>query len=136
MINKVTKFIIFHVTNAHAYGERTINKKLIYRKQIARQCAQNTSTASNSVTVKCRLRVTKGHWKRNHWIYHIRLTSLLLELFDVEYYRDLKMRVKGHSRSWNIVLFESLGTVSYSDSRSNYGRMFSRFGDIQHQRMA
>jgi len=28
-----------------------------------------------TVTLKSRLRVTQGHWKRNHWIDHTRLTS-------------------------------------------------------------
>jgi len=35
-----------------------------------------------------------------------------VELFDVEYYRDLEMWVRGHSRSLIMVPFESLGTVS------------------------
>ena len=35
---------------------------------------------------------------------------LLFELFDVEYYRDLEMWVRGRSRS------SKMGTVSYSDS--------------------
>jgi len=39
-----------------------------------------------------------------------------VELFDVKYYRDLEMWVWGHSRSFEVVLFESLSTVSYSPS--------------------
>jgi len=41
---------------------------------------------------------------------------VVVELFDVEYYRDLKIWVRGHSWSLKVVLFESLGTVSYSPS--------------------
>ena len=33
-------------------------------------------------------------------------------LLDVEYYPDLEMWVRGHSRSLKVVPFESLGTVS------------------------
>jgi len=69
-----------------------------------------------TVTLKSRLRVTQGHWKRNHWIHHTRLTYMLVELFDVKYYCDLKMWISGHSRSLKVVRFESLGTVSYSPS--------------------
>jgi len=66
------------------------------------------------MTLKSRLTFTQGHRKRNHWIDHTRLTKLLLvELFDVEWYRDLEMWVRGHSRSLKMVPFESLGTVSY-----------------------
>jgi len=39
-----------------------------------------------------------------------------VEFFDVKYYRDLEMWVRGHSRSLNMVLVESLGTVSYLPS--------------------
>jgi len=42
-----------------------------------------------SVTFKSTLRVTQGHWKRNHLtIIH---DLLLDELLDVEYYRDLNV---------------------------------------------
>jgi len=64
------------------------------------------------VTLKSRLTVIQGHWKRNHeYIIH---NLLLDELLDVEYYRDLETRVRGHSRSLKLVPLESLGVVSYS----------------------
>jgi len=40
------------------------------------------------VTLKSRLGVTEGHWKRHHSIDHTRVT---FELFDVEYHDDLEM---------------------------------------------
>jgi len=68
------------------------------------------------VTLKSRLRVTQGHWKRNGTIGQIIHDLLLVELFDVEYYRDLETWVRGHSRSLKVVPFESLGMVAYSPS--------------------
>ena len=48
----------------------------------------------------------------------IALASILyrLRVIDVEYYRDLEIGVKGHSRSLKVVQFESLSAVSYSPS--------------------
>jgi len=50
---------------------------------------------------------------------------LLVQLLDVEYYRDLEMWVKCHSRSLKLVPFEMLGAVSYSPIYSDYGRICS-----------
>jgi len=36
----------------------------------------------------------------------------LVELFDVEYYDNLEMWVRDHSRSMKMVPFESMGTAS------------------------
>jgi len=39
-----------------------------------------------------------------------------VELFDVEYYSDLEIWLRGHSKSLKLVPFESLVVVSYSPS--------------------
>jgi len=54
-------------------------QELSYRKQIARQLRTQYVEGIYrpkyyTVTLKSRLRVTQGHWKRNHWIHHTRLT--------------------------------------------------------------
>jgi len=48
--------------------ERRLNKKVNYRKQIARQLRTQyvESIYSNSVTLKSRLEVTQGHWNWYH----------------------------------------------------------------------
>ena len=57
-----------------------IEQELSYCKQIARQLRTQHAEGIYSrkhytVTLKSRLRVTQGHWKRNHWIDHTRLSS-------------------------------------------------------------
>ena len=56
-----------------------IKQELSYRKQIARQLRTQYAEGIYrqkyyTVTLKSRLRVTQGHWKRNNWIDHTRLT--------------------------------------------------------------
>jgi len=48
-----------------------IKQELNYRKQIARQLHITQYVEGiydNPVTLKSRLRVTRGHWKRDHWV--------------------------------------------------------------------
>jgi len=80
-------------------------QELSYRKQIARKLRRQYvediyRPKYYTVTLKSRLRVTHGHWKRNHWIDYTRLTISLV--FDVEYYCDLEMWVRGHSRWYHL----------------------------------
>jgi len=58
----------------HAIRRRSRDQQeLSYRKQIARQL-RTQFVEGISVTLKSTLRVTQGHWKRNHWTDHTRLT--------------------------------------------------------------
>ena len=68
-----TKRIYKH-TNKKQYKQ-----ELGYRKQIARQLRTQYVEGIHTpkyytVILKSRLRVTQGHWKRNHWTDHRRLT--------------------------------------------------------------
>ena len=85
------------------------------------------------MTLKSRSRVTQGHWKRNHWIDHTRLTIsrviwrlILLWPWNVGW-RSLKIIESG--TIWK------LGYGFIFAFHSNYGRIFSHFGDIQRRRM-
>ena len=55
-------------------------QELSYRQQIARKLRTQYAEGIYrhtyyTVTLKYRLKVTQGHWKRNHWIGHTRLSS-------------------------------------------------------------
>ena len=75
-------------------------QELSYRRQIARQqrtqYVEGIYRLNYPVTLKSRLSIAQGHYKPNHWIDHTRL-SIVVELFNVEYYRDLEIWVRGHS---------------------------------------
>jgi len=90
---------------------RRLLQELSYRKQIARQLrtqyAERIFRPNYPVTLKSRLKVTV-----NATIGQIIHDLVVIELFDDEYYRNLEMWVRGHSRSLKMVPFESLGTVS------------------------
>jgi len=109
-------------------------QKLSYRQQIARQLRTQYAEGIYrrkyyTVTLKSRLRVTQGHWKRNRWIDHTRLSSSrviwrwILLWPSNEDWRSLKVIESG--------TISKLGYGFLFAFHSNYGRNCSRFGDIQ-----
>jgi len=128
-------FVAYSVPLSIAYS-KLLKQELSYRKQIARQLRIQYSEGIyvNPVTLKSRLRVTQGHWKRNHWVDHTRVTispviwRWILSLHWNVGQRSLK--VIGNGTIWK------LGSVFLFDFHSNYGRICSSLWDIQSQRMA
>ena len=55
-----------------------------------------------------------GKLREFHFAKFVCTLLVVVELFDVEYYCDLEICLRGHSRSLNLVPFKSLGAVSYS----------------------
>ena len=119
---------ISHIWHPRRNGGLQI--QLSYRKQIARQLRTQYVEGIDrpkyyTVTLKSSLRSLKI--TENRTIGQTIHDLLLVELFDVKYYCDLEMWVRDHSRSLKVVPFESLVCAFHS----NYGRIFSYFGDIQ-----
>jgi len=117
-------------SNAGVYEQ-----ELSYRKLIARQLRTQyvVGIYDNPVTLKPRLRVAQGHWKRNHWVYHTRLTiSRVIWRWTLSWHWNV-----GH-RSLKVIANGTIWKLGYGflfAFHSNYGRIFSYFGDIQRQRM-
>ena len=114
---------------------RQWKQELSYRKQIARKLRTQYVEGTHrpkyyTVTLKSRLRSLKvtGNGTSGQIIHDL----LLVELFDVKYYRDLEMWDRGQSSGtiWK------LGYGFLFSFHSNHGRIFSHFGDIRCQRMA
>jgi len=87
---------------------------------------------SNPVTLKSKLRVTQGHWKQNHWIDHTRLRGVIWRWI-------LSWSWNVGQRSFKITKSGTIRKFAYGFLfifHSNYGRIFSHFGDIQRRKMA
>ena len=113
------------------------NKNLAIANKSRVSFAHNTSRTPigyNPVTSKSRLRVTQGHWKRNHWIDHTRLPinrfiwRLILWWSWTVGWRSLKVIRTSTTRKLRCGFLFAFC--------SNYGRIFSYFGDIHRQIMA
>ena len=78
-----TKILTFQPLSAKKTqtSARQDTQELGYRKQIARQLHTQYIEGIHrpkyyTVTLKCRLKITQGHWKGNHWIDHTQLTII------------------------------------------------------------
>jgi len=94
----------------------------------------NTLYRPKYYTVTLKSRVTQGHWKRNHWIDHTRLT-----IRRVIWRRILSWPSNMGYRSLKVIESGTIWKLGYGflfAFNSNYGRIFSHFGYIQRQRTA
>jgi len=70
------KFVCWSELQLNQMKQNIARQELSYSKQIARKLRTQYADDiyDNSVTLKSRLTVTQGHWKRNDWVDHTRLT--------------------------------------------------------------
>ena len=111
-------------------------QELSYRKQIARQLRTQYAEAiyDNPVTLKSRLTVIQGHWKRNHWVDRTRLTiGQFIGRWILSWPWKVRQRLL---KVIEISAIRKLGCGFLFAFYSNYGRICSRLWDIQCQRMA
>jgi len=113
-------------------ADTVYQQELSYRKQITRQL-RTQFVEGISVILKSRLRVNQGHWKRNHRVDRTRLT-----ISRVTWCSILSWPWNVGQRSLKVIENGTIWKLGYGflfAFHSNYGRIFSHFGDIQHQRM-
>ena len=111
-------------------------QELSYRKQIARELRTQyvEGIYDNPVTLKSRLTVTQGHWKRNHWVDHTWLTiSRVIGRWILSWPWNVGQR---SLKVIEISAIRQLGCSFLFVFYSNYGRICSRLWDTQYQRMA
>jgi len=104
-------------------------QELSYRKQIARQL-RIQYVDGISVTLKSTLRVTQGHWKRNHWVDHTRLT-----ISRVIWRWILPWPWNVGQRSLKVTENGTIWKHGYGflfAFNSNYGRIFSHLAIFSH----
>jgi len=109
------------------------SQELSYRQQIARQLRTEYAEGIYrhkyyTVTLKSRWKVAQDHWKRNDWIDHTRLSSS-----RVIWRRILSWPWNVGQRTLKVIELAYCFLFAF---HSNYGRIFSHFGDIQRQAMA
>ena len=116
-----------------------MEQELSYRQQIAHQLRTQYVEGIHrpkyyTVTSKSRLRVNQGHWKRNQWTDHTRLT---ISRFIGRWILSWPWNVGQRSlKVTEISAIRKFGCGFLFAFYSNYGRICSRLWDIQYQRMA
>jgi len=113
-----------------------LQQELSRGKQIALQLRTQyvEGIYDNPVTLKSRLTVTQGHWKRNYWVDHTRLTiSRVIGRWILSWTWNVGQR---SLKVMEISAIRKLGCGFLIAFYSNCGRICSRLWDIQCQRMA
>ena len=75
LTNYCLSVLLVHLTDSAMLRHCASCKSTYYTRKIARQLrTQCRGHLWYTVTLKSRLTVNQGHWKRNHWVDHTRLT--------------------------------------------------------------